>query len=229
MDEQAILIISDTHKPYDHIDATAFLKELKNEFKPTRVIHIGDEVDYHTISFHDKDPDTDFSPSSELKASIASLQGLYELFPKLHIMESNHGSLVYRRQKYHGIPRAMFKSYKEILKAPRGWTWHEELKIDNTLFKHHVSSNITEAVKNKGCNVVQGHNHTIMDIDYVTYGKFSHFGMTVGCLIDRKAMVYRYANANLALAMLGTGVIYKGRPMLFPMKLNNKGRWTGDL
>ena len=42
---KSILIISDTHIPYHHPDLIPFLKDLKEIYKPDRVIHIGDEVD----------------------------------------------------------------------------------------------------------------------------------------------------------------------------------------
>ena len=54
---KSILIISDTHIPYHHPDLIPFLKDLKEIYKPDRVIHIGDEVDKHAMSFHDSDPD----------------------------------------------------------------------------------------------------------------------------------------------------------------------------
>ena len=54
---KSILIISDTHIPYHHKDVIAFLKGIKKKYKPDRIIHIGDEIDSHAISFHDSDPD----------------------------------------------------------------------------------------------------------------------------------------------------------------------------
>ena len=57
MPNKCILVISDTHCPYHHPDLISFLKTIKKKYKPDRVIHIGDEVDSHAISFHDSDPD----------------------------------------------------------------------------------------------------------------------------------------------------------------------------
>ena len=54
---KSVLIISDTHIPYHHQDLIPFLKDLKNIMKPDKVIHIGDELDKHALSFHDSDPD----------------------------------------------------------------------------------------------------------------------------------------------------------------------------
>ena len=56
-DNSTILIISDMHIPYHHQDSLEFLKYIKNKHNPTRVICIGDELDKHSLSYHDHDPD----------------------------------------------------------------------------------------------------------------------------------------------------------------------------
>jgi hypothetical protein len=97
-----ILVISDMHHPYSHPDTTAFLAAIKKEYEPTRVICIGDEVDHHAMSFHDSDPDL-YSAGDELKASIKALKPLYTLFPVMDLVDSNHGSMAYRKGKHHGV------------------------------------------------------------------------------------------------------------------------------
>ena len=49
-DNSRILLISDMHIPYHHPDLLAFLQHLKDKYKPTRVICLGDEVDKRAIS-----------------------------------------------------------------------------------------------------------------------------------------------------------------------------------
>jgi len=119
----SILVISDTHFPYHHPDTVSFLKALKKKYKPDKVVHIGDELDFHALSFHPSDPDL-LSPGNELLAGISTISPLYRLFPDVDLIESNHGSMVYRKAKYHGIPREVFKSYRKVLGAPMGWKWH---------------------------------------------------------------------------------------------------------
>ena len=75
---KSILVISDTHIPYHHKDAIAFLKAIKKKYKPDRVIHIGDEIDSHAISFHDSDPDL-YSAGDEHEASLATIKELEKL------------------------------------------------------------------------------------------------------------------------------------------------------
>ena len=100
---KSVLIVSDTHLPFAVPELIPFLKLLKKKYKPDRVIHIGDEVDKHAMSFHDSDPDLP-SAGDELKLSIPIIQELEKMFPKMDLLDSNHGSLIYRRALKHGIP-----------------------------------------------------------------------------------------------------------------------------
>ena len=123
-----ILVISDMHHPYSHPDTIEFLIALHKKYKFDRVVCVGDEVDGHAISFHQSDPDL-LAPGDELKTAIRRMQPLYRVFPSVDVLDSNHGSLVYRKGKFAGLPRAVFKSWREILEAPKGWKWHFELTI----------------------------------------------------------------------------------------------------
>jgi hypothetical protein len=102
--DKRIIVISDMHIPYHHPDTFKFLKALDKTFNATRIINIGDEVDAHGISFHDSDPDL-LSPGDELRAAQKELKTLVKIFPKMDLVHSNHGSLLYRRGKAGGIPR----------------------------------------------------------------------------------------------------------------------------
>ena len=66
MSYKSILVISDQHAPYNHIDTLDFLAAIKKKYKPDCVVNIGDEMDWHSISFHDSHPGL-YSPSHELK------------------------------------------------------------------------------------------------------------------------------------------------------------------
>ena len=98
-----VLIISDTHIPYSVPELLPYLKALKNKYKNfDKVIHVGDELDKHAMSFHDSDPDLP-SAGDELKLSLPIIKQMETLFPKMDLLDSNHGSLVYRRALKHGI------------------------------------------------------------------------------------------------------------------------------
>lgn len=234
---RCILIISDTHFPYSHPDTIPFIKAVLNEYPVDRVIHIGDEVDHATINFHEKDPDFLFTPAQELEKSIEYMEQLYEIVPVCDVMESNHGSMVYRRQKYSGLSRQVFKSYQEILNAPQGWKWHIELMEElpnnqKVLFSHGdgKSANSLAASKDANCNIVQGHHHGRFEIisRSVPYGGM-YWGMNVGCLIDDVEMAFNYGRKCSKRPCIGMGLIWESVPKLLPMPMKANRRWTGQV
>jgi hypothetical protein len=227
---QRILVISDMHIPYHHPDAVAFLAALKKKYKPTKVVCIGDEVDHHSLSFHDSDPDL-LSAGDELTAAIKFLKPLYKLFPVMDIVDSNHGSMVYRKSKHHGIPRKYIKSYGEVLEAPKRWVWAHDLTValpdGNSLYFHHgLTADILKLVNQRGTCCIQGHYHAQFHIEYSSNPKSLLWGMQVGCLINKKSMAFAYDNANLPRPVIGCGIVIESLPKLLPMTLNSAGRWN---
>ncbi len=233
MNNSRILVISDLHAPYCHKDTVAFLKAIKEKYKPTRVILSGDEADYHAISFHDHDPDLD-APGAELTKAINTLKPIYKLFPVAEVLESNHGSLVIRKALANGLSRRFFRGPGEVLEAPRGWTWHFDITLklpNNTLCYFHHSKGVN-AKKNSqalGMSFVQGHHHEEFSIQYWGNPTALLFGMTVGCLVDNKSLALAYNKNNLKRPVIGCAVIIDSIPHLIPMVLNGNGRWVGKL
>lgn len=230
---KCILIISDLHCPYQHKDASKFLAAVKKKYKPTRVILSGDEADFASISFHDHDPDLD-AAGKELERAIEVLQPIYKLFPVAEVLESNHGSLVIRKALAHGLSRDYFRQPGEILKAPKGWTWHFD--ITTTLpngtqcyFHHSKGANVKKNSQAMGMSFVQGHHHESFDIQYWGNPNALLFGMTVGCLVDTKSLAMAYNKNNLRRPVIGVAVIVDSLPILIPMVLDRRGRWVGRL
>ena len=230
---KSILIISDTHFPYQHPDTIDFLRLLKSTYRPEKVVHVGDEIDGHSISMHSHDGDL-LSPGDEFKSAIEKMQPLYKLFPEVDLVESNHGSLVYRRGKVSGLPRTVFKGYREILEAPKGWKWHFDLTLrmsNNELVYicHGRTSAHGRLSKEYGMCTIQGHYHEKMEIIYHANPEQLLWDVRVGCLIDDKSLAFAYNKTNLKRPLIGTAVIIDGHPRLHPMKLNKRGRWVGNL
>lgn len=233
MNNKVILVISDLHAPYTHVDTVPFLKAIKKKYKPTRIILSGDEVDYHAISFHDSDPDLD-SAGKELEKAVACLKPIYQLFPVAEVLESNHGSLVFRKALANGLSSKFFKSPGEILEAPKTWTWHFD--ITTTLptgfpcyFHHSKGANVKKTSQAMGMSMVIGHHHESFDIQYWGNPNALLFGMTVGCLVDSDSLAMAYSKNNLKRPVIGVGIIINGIPQLIPMVLNKKSRWIGKL
>lgn len=225
-----ILVIPDQHFPYNHIDIFRFLAAVKKKYKPDKVINLGDEVDSHSMSFHDHDPNLP-SPHDEMSLAIDRLHYLYKLFPEVDVMESNHGSLFYRRARKNGLPKRVIKSYKEILEAPKGWHWHNDLIIqgsdkEDILFCHGLAADPLKNSKNKSMRFVQGHHHSRFEIQYWANSERLFWGVTSGCLIDYKSLAFEYGRLMLNKPVLGVTMIIDGYPQLIPMVLNKRGRWN---
>ena len=229
---KSVLIISDTHIPYHAKELMPFLKLLKKKYKPDRVIHIGDEVDKHAMSFHDSDRDLP-SAGDELKLSIPVIKHLEKMFPKMDLLDSNHGSLVFRRAYKHGIPKAYIKKYNDFLQVGKGWKWHDDLIIDTPLgkvyFCHGKTPDILKLATSMGMSCVSGHYHSLMGVRWFGNSLGLYFGLQVGCMIDSKSLAFRYNKVQKARPIIGCSIIYNGLPIIEPFIKDKSGKWVGKL
>lgn len=228
-----LLVIGDLHAPYQHPDYIPFLIALHQKFAFDRVCSVGDEVDHHAISFHDSDPELP-SAGHELQAAISALQPLYEAFPFMDLAESNHGSLVYRKGKHHGIPRHVLKPYHEQLNAPPGWRWHREIKVllsDGThcLVHHAYSSNILLDSQRRGASLICGHHHNKLSVEHWHNGDREFFAAFTGCGIDDASLAFAYNKNAVVRPQLGCVMVIGGHAQAVRMRLNSSGRWDGSL
>lgn len=230
-DNSRILLISDMHIPYHHQDTFKFLQHLKDKYNPTRVICLGDELDKHSLSYHDSDPDL-MSAGDELRKSQGYIKTVKKMFPKMDLLDSNHGSMVWRKAKTHGIPKAYIKSYQEVIGVDDDWKWHFDLTItlpngQRVYFHHGKTSDVVKLSQQMGMNAVQGHYHESFNVNYWGNSTGLYWGLQVGCLIDDDSMAFAYNNVNIKRPVIGTGMIIDSLPVLEPMVLDKNGRWIG--
>lgn len=222
-DNSRILFISDMHIPYHHKGLLPFLEGLKRRYEPTRVVCLGDELDKHAMSFHDSDPDLP-SAGDELKKALPVIRELENMFPEMDLIDSNHGSLLYRKAKHHGIPRHYLRGYNEVLEVGKGWKWHFDLTLDlpdgQKVYVHHgKSANALRVAQMMGMSHVCGHYHESFGVQYCSTPASLIWAMNTGCLIDRKALAFAYSNNNMKRQVIGTGLIIDGIPVLEAMPL----------
>lgn len=240
-----ILLISDLHCPYQHQDALAFLTALKEKYNFDRIICVGDEIDGHSRSFHSPNPDLDSAGREHQKAQEVLCE-LAAIFPKMDLLHSNHGDLLYRKAIEHGIPRHMVAEYKDVIFAikqedgsymrPRGrgddWIWHKSLVVDlptggKMLVVHGMSISTIRNVEQSGISFAQGHHHGRMEVVFNGTPEALNWGITVGCLIDDRSMAFAYNRNTLKRPIIGCGAVIDGFPKLLPMVLERGNRWTG--
>lgn len=232
MDNSRILVVPDLHFPYCHIDSLDFLYKLKKTLNPSKVICLGDELDYHAMSFHDKDPDLDNS-GAELVRALGYIDTLHEIFPNMQLLHSNHGSMAYRKAKHHGMPRHLLKSYNDVLGVPKDdWSWHESIVLvlpngQRCKFVHGASANILAASQKLGMSLVQGHHHSLFELRYWSAGNGLHFAVSSGCLIDDTSMAFAYNKLQVVRPLLGVTFIENSIPYMIPMALDENNRWIG--
>jgi len=229
---QRILVISDLHCPYSHPDAIKFLAAIKDKYEPDTIINIGDELDFHAMSFHPSDASL-YSAGDELKAGREILWEVEKLFPRMTVIDSNHGSMAYRKALVAGIPKEILRPYKSVLDV-KHWEWVNDLtiKLPNkqpVFFVHGLSANTRVLMTSKMMSAVQGHYHEKFEIVYQGNGERLNFGMTVGCLINDSSMAFQYNKVFAKRPIIGTGMIIDSQPKLIPLVMNKNGRWNGRL
>lgn len=227
---KSVLLIGDSHLPYEHTDYLDFCKYVSDYFSCKLHIHMGDYEDHHAISFHDSDQEL-LSAGDELEKVIEKTAYWYEAFPKLVTISSNHGSLVFRKMKKHGVPVAFIKPLKDIYKTPK-WKWFDNVilstKQGDVYLTHGKSAIYNKLSREIGCSAAQGHYHGKHEITWCNSVFHQKFNMFVGCGIDIKSLAFAYGKNNIPQPMLGCGVIdEEGNPHICRMRLNAKGRWIG--
>ena len=217
----SIFVISDMHIPYHHEDIIPFFKAIKKKYNPDRIICIGDELDNHAMSFHDSDPDV-FSAGYELKRARETIKEIEKIFPVMDLVDSNHGSLYYRKAKAHGIPTEAMVSYNDLLGVGEGWKWHFDLTLTmsdgNMVYFHHgKTSDALTLSQRQGMCAVQGHYHSRFKADYWSNTNGLYWGLQVGCLINDKALAFSYNKNTTDRPIIGSAIIINGQPKLLPM------------
>lgn len=220
----SVLVIADTHLPFEHRNYLEFCKEIQKRCKCETVVHIGDLVDNHSISYHEHDPDG-WSPEHEMQETDKHLKKWFKAFPKLYLCRGNHDALVDRKSKTIGLPKRCFATYRDIWNLPDGWEDGFEWELDGVLYKHGTGmsgryAHIMSAERARQSTVI-GHTHSSGGVEYIVSSKDCIFGMNVGCGIDRKKYAFAYGKDFPRKPVLGCGVVTdSGRyAQYFPMEL----------
>ena len=218
-----ILVISDTHIPFEHRDYLDFCVDTYKKYRCKKVVHIGDNCDNNAISYHEHDPDG-WSPEDEMKEADRHLVPWFKAFPKVQLCRGNHDNLVDRKSKTVGLPRRCFKDFRDMWKLPRGWVDEFEWELDGVLFKHGTGysgkyGHIQAAVDSRQSTVI-GHLHSVAGVEWLANSKEIMFGMSVGCGIDRRKYAFKYGKDFRRKPILGCGVVYDCKNAQFiPMEM----------
>ena len=206
------LIIGDLHCPFERDGYLEFCKRIHDYYKCLRVVMIGDLVDNHAISYHEKDPNG-WSPADEMKETDRKLKRWFKAFPKVYLCRGNHDVLVDRKGKTEGLPKRCFKPFREIWELPKGWKDDFDFVFDGVLYTHGTgysgkTGHIMAAFDNR-MSTVTGHLHSVAGVEYLANSKSLIFGMAVGCGIDDKQYAFAYGKGFRRKPIVSCGVVSK--------------------
>ena len=216
-----------------------FVRETFARWHVDTVVHIGDMIDHHAISFHEHFPDG-LSPGAEVTAALADVQEWVGAFPRLRWVMGNHDKLPRRKLTASGLPARMLR--RNIYDIPTTWEQDESYLIDGVLYTHGTGSSGENGARNlarrRSVPCVVGHYHRAMGVAYTpSHDGGNLFGLQVGCGIEHTSYAMEYGRDYGRLA-LGCGVgrhgleAYSG-PMLRGWvrgweQKNNRQEGTGE-
>ena len=209
-----VLVIGDTHEPYTRKGYFQFCCDIAEKYKTNHTIFIGDVVDLHSISFHDKEPELQ-GPADEIKTTKNSLTKWVAAFKKAKVCVGNHDARLCRLAASVGIPASVLKSYEDVWETP-GWKWDWDFVKDDVYYLHGTGCGGEHPAYNKmksmGLSTVMGHIHSAAGIKWVASPVKRTFGMDIGCGVDDQSMAFAYGKFANRRSILSCGVVIDGIP-----------------
>lgn len=220
-------IIGDTHEPFCHPDYRDFCYEVFDRFGVSQIIHIGDEVDNHALSYHENSTEA-YDVLRESELAQEQMNKWYETFPDVKVCVGNHSALPFRKATSTGIPKRFLKTYEEIWEAPKGWKWQLQWEVDEVLYEHGTGSSGVSGARNRAIanrqSTVMGHSHSFAGVSYMASRSDIIFGMNVGCGIDVDAYAFAYGTQFPKKPTLSCGIVLDSgeTAVVIPMNLGSK-------
>jgi len=209
-------IIGDTHEPVSRPGYLNFVQDTFDAWDVDTIVHIGDLVDWHGISFWTKQPECP-GPKDEYELAKERVNKWTKVFPKVKICIGNHDERPARLARSVNIPDFMLKPYSDLWGTPK-WEWDFNYIIDGVLYKHgtgmggiHPAWNLM--TRNK-MSVIIGHCHSRAGIKWSANPIQRFFAMDVGCGIDEKSWQFAYGRDIIERPILSCGIVIDGHPYL---------------
>jgi len=220
-------VIGDTHIPYELDGYLDFCKETFDHWDVEQVVHIGDLVDHHALSFHDSEP-TLKGANGELFDARERLEPWFETFPELTLVTGNHDKIPARQLTKIGMDAEVWmRPLAEVYSFPKGWITKDEVTIDGVLYHHGYTSVGVNGFRNDAkarmVSTVSGHAHGNAGVSATASHHRLVWGMAVGCGVDNTTMAMVYGRHFKNKPIVSCGIVLDGvTPCVEYMQL---GEW----
>ena len=221
-------IIGDTHLPFELEGYLEFCSETFKAYGVDTVVHIGDFIDNHSLSFHDSEPLL-HNVLGEYESAVRRAQDWYDAFPECTLIMGNHDRIPARQLRKLGMePNIFLRPIEDLFGMPEGWTVADQVEIDNVLYHHGetaggINGFRKDAETRMRCTV-SGHNHSNAGISATATDQELVWGMAVGCGVDHRSLAFAYGKHFAKKPIIACGIVVDGEPVIEYMNLGRKIR-----
>lgn len=196
---EKVLFVSDIHAPFQDNQAIRALIAFGKEFKPDRIVFMGDVVDFYSVSSFDKDPIRALQLQEEIDVAVGILKVFRKEFPdvKMDFIRGNHER---RLQKYIWKKAPALTNMRDLTVQAQlqldvmDITYHKtgRMILRGIVVKHgdivrkHSSYTAKGELEDTGISGVSAHTHR-MGLHCHTNRGGRHFWYEVGCLCKMNA------------------------------------------
>ena len=218
-----ILVVPDTHYPFQHIGITDFVRDAIRQYDIDEVLFTGDILDQYASSLFKKSPYAK-SASDELKAAQKDLKKLYKAIGDLptRIVLGNHDNRHLKRGMEVNLPNEMMLGLKQLIEAPAHYKFGSKFKLPGNIHTEHGEGYSGQSaplslIRNIRTNVIIGHLHSQFSITYNSNGDMTLWALIAGCMIDVDSYAFQYGSTMKDKPVCGLSVISNGVPILIPV------------
>lgn len=209
-----VLAIGDIHCPACHPGYLPFCRDLYAQYECDTVVFIGDIVDIHAISRHERSPEA-AGPLDEYKLALTQVKKWHKTFQGAYVTEGNHDQRIVAQAATVNIPQRFLKAYNELWDTPT-WKWVPEVTIDDVHYLHGLGAGgqypAFNLMQKLLMSVVSGHVHSAGGIWWRANPQRRIFGMNLGCGVDDKHVAFKYGQNLKVRSILSAGVVIDGTP-----------------
>lgn len=211
-----VLIIGDTHLPYELDGYLEFCQAEADSWECDTVVHIGDLIDHHALSFHDSEPSLQGAHGEYIDA-LDRLEPWFDAFPALTLIEGNHDRIPQRQLNKLGLNHETWmRPLSEVYGFPAAWEVASDITIDGVLYHHGETANGVNGFRNDSkarmCNTVSGHNHSNAGISATASHHRLVWGLATGCGVDNSLMAFAYGKHFKNKPIIACGIVIDGEP-----------------